>query len=450
MPTEVRDVEVPLTLLGNIIYDFEEQEGSKNKKNVLDKLNLNGTKPPIGLHKEGIQGGNAQGISISPTQKPDPLDDAAYSFGSTEKANSSITKTRINYNQIEGVLPNIQPQAVPEEVSQEEMLSISPKKVRRTNIEEVRKTNRARSYVESLRSINDEKLEEMISTGCFLTVKVNTGIQLDKLWKKNVAPLQSSVSLLTVSEVLISKMKGEIGNLFKYDTLIESMPKDSNYGLKLDRALLKRHVLCGINMIPVDPERLIPGDLELYNTIFEILPNAAPGYRKSDGVVCIRKFRDFFKYTKFNLLKKVTISLKLLGAFRLGHLFLIDQSIFHNSSPKKSKSTKFYSTLEVRLIDAIEGSTKELGSFSCPYRRDQDLSWYFGDKFLLTISQEINELKIFKVQILAYSTSEPTNPILLREKTLIPSFLLPGYRSIYFEGPCSSHLVFQLQFFQEE
>lgn len=435
--SELPDRLLPTSLLGTLISDFESQEGQVTQRVSLKKISLtsdlsNGKNPKL----------------ENPTLKKLNLgEEIAYSFASSDKEKKSqILKSKITYNQIEG----ISPEDGLEDLSPDEQLSISPTRVRRTPIADIRRSRHSMGLVDSFKTLYSNRAEDLINTGCFNTVRINTGVQLDRLSKNSPAVSHNKVGLISLSEVLVSKMSGEIGALFKHESLLEIVPNEASYGPRLDLNCIKRAVLCGLNMYPIDADRVPEADIKTYDAIFDFLASAAPGNRSSAGVVSVKRFRDHFKYLKFNMLRKMQFSFVFIGAFKLAQLFFLNNNHVPGQSNQKKKVSKHFIKLEFRFIDCSEAQQRQLAACNCEYYKDQELNYDFEQSFRATLIQEPTELKKLKLQVWGISEQGQTSPALICEKTLFPAFMLPGYRSVYFNPDWSSHLAMQIQIFQIE
>lgn len=446
LSSEMPDKQLPRNLLADFITDFESQEGTEASPTSLAKVKLPSKQGSSDLKMFVSKGTTGTPNKLWPTlKKLNVADDIAYSFASSEKGKKdNVVASLVNYNQIDG----LQSEREGENLNPEDQLSISPTKVKRTPIADLRRSRYQMSFVESLRTAHCNGSDDSINVGCFSSMKINSGIHLDRLAKCGVSGNHNKVGLITVSEMLVSKMTSDVGGLIKHESMLEIMPNEATFGPRLDLDCLKKALLCGVNTYPVDIDQLPEADLQTYDAIFDFLGSAAPGIRSSGGVANVKRLRDHFNYLKFGAVKKMQFSLMFLGAFRMGQMFAIKESQVLSNSPQKNKMPRFYHKIELRLIDWSDGVGQQVAACICEYCKEQELNYDFETSFKAILVQEQNELKKLRLEVWASSANDQGLLVRLCSKNIFPAFMLPGYRSVYFSADSGSHLVLLLKIFQ--
>lgn len=357
-----------------------------------------------------------------------------YSFISSTKFKQEIQVNILtNYDQING-------EERDDPVESQQQLSISPTKVRKTPVSHVLSS----IHSENFRSFRDLAERELTVTGCFSTTRARNALQLKKL--NNGAPQQdhNRISLISFDELMVARLPTEVSGTFKYQALLESPLGNLQSEGNLNLGFLKTAIVCGLSCLPIDPSTLSERDSDLYNELFNVLPKACPGFRKSEGVVSVKGFRNHFSSFKQGILKVTKYSLNLLAAVNMGYCFLIDQESFEKVSSKKNKTALFYEKIEIRVTEWFNQSWNTIASFTCEYQADQELSFFFEGEAAVDIVEKPSEMKEVKLQIWASSANRADEPILVSQASFFPSLCVPGYRTLYLSEYASSHLVIHL------
>lgn len=400
--------------------------------------------PRISLKKLALnspgssQGGKQLGQKDILNGKNSPSGDGlAYSFVSSNKFKLDTQVVPLsNYDQIYGGSRE-------ETDGPSQELSISPTKVRRTHFSQIRNSIRSSSVWEHGEA-KDPADKDLAISGCFKTMKIKNGLQLKNLSHYPLVTDHNRPGLLSLEELLIARLPKEVSGVFKYKTLIELAAPNLQPEGVLSLTLMKHSLLCGLNSLPVDTALFSKEDKELYDSLFQILPPACPGFRKSGGVVNIRPFRDHFQAKRVSMLGISKCCLRIMAAMKMGYLFQIDRMGPEEALSKKIKNFASYQKLELRIVEWFNQSWNTLWSIGCDYNSNEDLNYFFDDEQIANIVENPNELKRIKLQILGFRTSDSSAFTLLEEKVIMPSLSLPGYRTIYFGEDLSSHLVVHL------
>jgi hypothetical protein len=403
------------------------------------------TKPQtkISLKKLTINSGSGSSASnkvIGPIVDKDKSsvqgDELAYSFLCNSKfRGDNQGQTVANYDQIYGG-------GREEGDANTQELSISPTKVRRTPLSHVRTSQRSSHYSEYLTSLRQVGSKDYMQTGCFNILKIKTALQLKKVTEGSLDHENCKPGLVSLDELLVSRLQKEVSGLFKHGYMIEAPLSNLQNDGSLNVSLLKSAVICGLNSIPVDLAALSTDDKALYNSLFEVLPNACPGFRRSNGVVCIKRCKDHFRHLKTNLQSITKCCIRVHAAIKMGHFFFKhENNPPGSSSPKKGKLVPNYSKLEIRISEWFNHSWSTRLHVNCEYDPLQELNYYFEDDQIAEIVERPSEMKRVKLEIWGYGGSSSNDSKLLEEKTILPALCLPGYRTIYFGPDNSSHLV---------
>lgn len=394
----------------------------------LKKLNLNSPSNPPGnkllVGKEIDNGRNSP-----------PVDGLAYSFVSSNKFKLETQVIPLgNYDQIAGGLRD-------EADGPSQELSISPTKVKRTPFNQLRNLLRSSSNSDYPQSLRDLLENDGTTTGCFKVLRIKNPLQFKKITESKPLTDHNRLGLLTLDEIFVARLPKEVSGLFKYGALLESGTLNLQPGGNLNLSLLKNSILCGFNNTPIDPASLAQEDKEHYDTIFQILPSVCPGFRKCEGAVSIKTFRDHYNTMKSAMIGIIKWEMRIIGAIRMGHLFQIDRKASEEAVSKKSKSLMCYAKLELRVQEWFNQRWDTLWTTTCHHKIHEELNYVFeGDQLASTLERP-SEMKRLKLQVLAYRTLDSGDHTVLEEKSIIPCFCLPGYSTIYFDTASSGHLV---------
>lgn len=280
---------------------------------------------------------------------------------------------------------------------------------------------------------NPQELREpmgqfVLQSACFTSIVasapvISIAVNTDMIKKKGVSNYILPSTLLKVGN-------SSSQELFRADAMIELLPDSEG----LNELILVGAMLHHVNILPLNPFTEKKKLLSFIDHLFASQENPLELEAQSPGYVSIRPLKRQHDTLSRYLRLETTYGVKLLHGFLLGQLFSLNPGAQLTGALEPGEA---YDSLRISLsVLAMEGSVEE-AKVDVLFRKGEQ-NYSFGEDLMVTFDRQSNRLAFIKLSITGTKDGHTT---LLRTKLLWLGYIGHGYRSIYFEPGCVSHLI---------